>query len=854
MAQNLYSLQLLRNGNVFSSYTEAVNEVQTGSLADGVIKLARYKDASTDPYSGGTGGNVKTIFAIRHSGIDNQSGWTIFESYKEVVDEIREKIDEMSGEGAGSIAEQIKAAIDRLNSRKDAGESEVFSAVYQDSGVTSASTRNLSTVKLAGYTAPEGTNEDNTADANKVAAADTLGDALAKLQKQINSMDQTVTKTDGDVIVSLTEADGIVTVGKAKASSLLMNDYTKGNTDDKVTTGDTIGEAISKLENQIETVSANTDDIVSNLTASSVANDNKVITDVTQTDGKITATASNLTGIKLDGYTVGGDDSAKVADTDTLGQALGKLQGQINGMDKAASAVGGQVVTTVAQADGKVTETKENVKDLQLGGYEKNSSATGSIASNDTINAALSKLENNIDAAKSATTVASADNSINVTTAATGTDINVNIKEGEHVLAKGGNAGLYTNIALSSITPSSTTVREEYQLTATDGTKLGDTIKIYKDSSISKIYLGYPTDTVDATSGVITSGTTGEAQSLNYVYHKEDGTYEMVHVDVSKFLAESEFKSGVTVDNAGVVHGVVDPTSESFLTVGADGFKLAGVQAAINAASGNVKTKLDELSGKTVTAVEMTGGTAAIADNSTDGTKKITINADGSTLSASTNYASAQTASAVAAGDSIDTALGKLEAQVAAAKAAATTKVVEGTDAGNNLEIVPTTGADQSVTYTINLTDVASDSALTAEIAARKAVDGQNGQTYAANTSANYISTATSLNDADVKLDTELKKVEDEIGLVNSEYQAPASGYASGATTVSQAIAQLNEQAMKNTIVAGDGIEITEAANGTTIAVDLKDNAGEGDNDWHNPLMFDDNDKLYFDSLDCGTY
>ena len=47
--------------------------------------------------------------------------------------------------------------------------------------------------------------------------------------------------------------------------------------------------------------------------------------------------------------------------------------------------------------------------------------------------------------------------------------------------------------------------------------------------------------------------------------------------------------------------------------------------------------------------------------------------------------------------------------------------------------------------------------ALDAEIAARKAVDGQTGQTYVANESANYIKSATSLNDADVKLDAQVK-------------------------------------------------------------------------------------------------
>lgn len=49
-----------------------------------------------------------------------------------------------------------------------------------------------------------------------------------------------------------------------------------------------------------------------------------------------------------------------------------------------------------------------------------------------------------------------------------------------------------------------------------------------------------------------------------------------------------------------------------------------------------------------------------------------------------------------------------------------------------------------------NVTDL--QEALDNEIAARKAVDGQTGQTYAANTSAKHISAATSLNDADIKL------------------------------------------------------------------------------------------------------
>jgi len=528
-----------------------------------------------------------------------------------------------------------------------------------------------------------------------------------------------------------------------------------------------------------EAIKANADKIAG-MDAGSVSGESKVVIDVTEADGVVTATAANLTGVKLDGYTEGTD--ADIAATDTLGVALGKLQAQINAMDKDADAVAGQVVTTVAEADGKVTETKANVKDLQLGGYTKDTAASGDIASTDTINVALSKLENKA----AAITIANADGSINVTTGASGTDINVNIKSGEHVLAKDGNAGLYTDIKLSSVTPSSTAVKEEYSLIATDGSVLGTNIKIYKDSHI--VSITYITDPADA-----------HYQNLEYSYIDASGATKTEYVDISSLVLEAEFASGVTVTDH-VAHGVVDPTSEAFLTVGADGFKLSGVQDAINTAISGLDATVGSqtiatgkhvavevveadgkltgltvveddiasaaalagLSGKTVTGIDMTGGTAAITDN-TDGTKKITINADGSTLSASTGYVKAQTASAVAAGDSMDVALGKLEKQIDDAKAAATTKVVEGTDAGNNMEIVPTTGDDESVTYTINLTDVASDSALTAEIAARKAVDGQTGQTYAANASANYISSASNLNDADVKLDTALKAVSDKL-------------------------------------------------------------------------------------------
>lgn len=201
------------------------------------------------------------------------------------------------------------------------------------------------------------------------------------------------------------------------------------------------------------------------------------------------------------------------------------------------------------------------------------------------------------------------------------------------------------------------TVKKRYQLSKTVGsttTKAGEFIDIYKDSSIVSIdYINDPSD--------------AHYQNLEYVYIDASGNTQTTYVDMSELVLEAEFASGITITNH-VAHGVVDPTSEAFLTVGANGFKLAGVQSAINTA-----------------------------------------------------------------------------------KAAATTEIAEGTDAGNNMSISEATGASGQKVYTINLTDVASATGLTTEISGRRAQTGISGDAYVAN-SGTIISGATSLNNADVIL------------------------------------------------------------------------------------------------------
>lgn len=244
-------------------------------------------------------------------------------------------------------------------------------------------------------------------------------------------------------------------------------------------------------------------------------------------------------------------------------------------------------------------------------------------------------------------------------------------------------------------------IKERYSLVDADGNVYGDTVDIPKDSHIVSIH--YITDSADT-----------HYQNLEYKYIDVEGNEQTEYVDMSQLVLETEFSSGVSA-TGGVVHGVVDPQSETFLTVGADGFKLSGVQDAIDAAVDEEEEARKEAD-------------SAITEDL---------------------QATAET----------------LTQMIEDAKKAATTKVVEGTDAGHNMEIVPTTGADSSVTYTINLTDVASASAFTQEIADREA--------------------------ADATIQAELDAVESSLGFDGTAYTQTEKIYISG-DTVAEDIAHLD--------------------------------------------------------------
>ena len=683
-------------------------------------------------------------------------------------------------------------------------------------------------------------------------------------------------------------------------------------------------------------------------------------------------------GLNNDGsYTAKAGDEI-VGNVDSINDTVEAIITYLKDLDKNANVVSGQVVTTVEQANGQVSETKANLTDIVMAGYAADTTKSGAIAATDTLEQAFNKLENGIASA----TVKSTDKTVNITDNS-GKDLSVNI-DGT-TLVKNATSGVISSDLkiLKETTGLDTNVKEQYKLVyGSSTTAIGDVIKVYKDSSLKSVALN--------------------GQNLDFTYILADGTESTVSVDVSTFLAESEFKDGLQVNNGevsvkvgdGIEYGSetsgnksikvkIDSTSEKdsqstpvdFLTVGANGVKVSGIKDEINrkiaaldvttdaavagqyvaaieqtdgvvavktranvadavltgydkgssapqstavAATDDVKTaisklewqvaaanagvealdaevtstdgtnvqvKVTEVDGK-ITAVNVTtdrtinstdlnnkiatldadldasgtaahGGTfvmsgvtevdgvltsvdsveveaagaaaaaKATIDNYTVNNKAISTNPvlGGSDI-ALTGYSKGADATAVSASDSVNVAIGKLENQVDAAKAAATAAHTAVEHANGNTHVTVTSSTNTTtgkVTYTVNEDNIANADDLTAEIAARKAVDGQSGNTYTANTGTNYISGATSLNNADVLLDTQVKTNADNI--------------------------------LKNKVTAADNsVTVTETnstATGTTVGVKFAPSSASN----ANSMITVGNDGIVLSNTwDCGTF
>ena len=282
------------------------------------------------------------------------------------------------------------------------------------------------------------------------------------------------------------------------------------------------------------------------------------------------------------------------------GSVAKSVKDAIEALDVAQVGGTGKVITTVSETNGKISATAIDLKAENVA-FTPTSKVTGAVdVTGNTVTAAIASL---------AKSVKSTQNS-----AATYKVVKVT-------------EGLATN------------VKEAYQLVQTVNgadTNIPVQIPIYKDQTLKSVEL------------VAEDDKKKKGQFMKYTYINADGADTIVYVDCSKLLAESEFKNGLALSDAGEVSVKIDATSDPFLTVGEGGVKLAGVQKAINDAKtellgdaateyntlGKLENKIQALDDKatkahTEVAAKPNGHVKVTVADSTDGTHKVvTISED----------------------------------------------------------------------------------------------------------------------------------------------------------------------------------------------------------------------------------
>lgn len=350
----------------------------------------------------------------------------------------------------------------------------------------------------------------------------------------------------------------------------------------------------------VEGAAENLQNAIKKISGATASQEGKFISAITQTNGVVSVEFGGVAAANVSVADEGNKFTATTVEgtlleiKNSLDNAIGtggtvekQISDAINALNLETISGNGQVITAISQSNGIVSATAATLGADNVSASEITDDGTKVDVTGTNVAAQISSLATSIKTVSAA-------------------------------------AKTYSIAAISGddLTALGTNVREAYKLVDEDGVKAGDIIKIYKDSSLKEVALN--------------------GQTLNFTYILADGTEKTVGVDVSTFLAESEFKNGLEVVNH-VVNVKLDGDSEGFLTVGANGVKLDGVQAAINAAAASATTKVEKTDG---------GSHVTVTSSKSNSDSSVTYTISESDI-ASANALTAETA----ARESADTAL-----------------------------------------------------------------------------------------------------------------------------------------------------------------------------------------------------
>ena len=388
-------------------------------------------------------------------------------------------------------------------------------------------------------------------------------DALAGLKAKLAATGEGAIADGSPILARYTDTDKKerTLLGIKSASGYEIFDNKGGN--------DAIKTAIEALDSSV---------------AATAADGNKyyVLTGVTEADGKLTAKSE----VKLEAVAYTGAaadvaiaDSGSLITAETVEGALAEIAAEIDGMDLAAVGGGdGDVITTVSEADGKVSASKTSLSDVKLTGYAKTND-TGDIAATDTVEVALSKLENK----SAATTVKSTDKTVNITDN-NGKDLSVNI-DGTTLVKDSSTGEISSNLKIKSIAQAAgSAYASQYQLVyGNSETPIGDVISVAKDQFLKEASFNPSTQVLTLVMYNSTGGTTDITVDFKDVVIEAEAGMGL-YVGQSEGVSDGTINIGIDANSESVTisDGEGGSTTAAVLTVGADSIKVDHIQDAIN--------------------------------------------------------------------------------------------------------------------------------------------------------------------------------------------------------------------------------------------------------------------------------
>ena len=339
---------------------------------------------------------------------------------------------------------------------------------------------------------------------------------------EIQNLDSTATSTNGNFVnITVVETDGKLTSASVDESA---------------------------LNTKIQAIEKSVADEASARSTADDALDGRLDIIEGEGEGSIKKAVADVVNGATEGYRTLSELETKIKALDDAvgegGSVSTQIQNAINLLDSTATSTNGQLINiTVVEENGKLSSASVNESALntRIEAIEKSVSDEQARAKG--VEEQLGK-----DIAAEATKAREEEGKLAQAIA----DVSAAAKSYEIVAIEG-----------DELTALGTNVKEAWKLVDEDKVKVGSEIKIYKDSSLKSVALS--------------------GQTLNFTYILADGSEDTVGVDISSFLAESEFANGLQVVDH-VVSVKLAEDNESFLTVDANGVKLSGVQSAIDSA------------------------------------------------------------------------------------------------------------------------------------------------------------------------------------------------------------------------------------------------------------------------------